>query len=144
MIGLAIRPSIRKAGRDPSFFHYSSYSTEWNWKRLSQNIYYMFPLCNSYFRFWSKSVRMSISTCYQECGRYQICEHRSVFLFYYTDFSCCFYRLGMHGLWWIMRQCCFINKRIRLMKKCILMLLSPLVILGQPANLMVAHPNQSP
>ena len=42
-----------------SLIHYFSYAIEWNLMKLSQNFYYMFPLCTFYFRFWSNQFECS-------------------------------------------------------------------------------------
>ena len=40
----------------PSLICYSFSTTEWNWMKLSQNLYYMFSLCTSSLRIRSKSI----------------------------------------------------------------------------------------
>ena len=42
--------------RDPSVIPYSSYTTVWNWIKLSQNLYYIVILCTSYLSFSFKSL----------------------------------------------------------------------------------------
>ena len=49
----SVRPSVCYALGYPSLIRNSSHTTEWNLMQLSQNLYYMLPLCTSYFTFWS-------------------------------------------------------------------------------------------
>ena len=47
---------------------YSSYTTEWNFIKISQNFHCIFPLCSFYFRFLSRWILRTKGACYQMGG----------------------------------------------------------------------------